>query len=219
MHVNATPARRIAAALNAWQDNARNALSWAHGSWPAGVLSLSEDDCAALTSAVASVEHREACSLAFLASAQIGSPSLEGPFLDALPIEIGLRVLRLRALQFRRGEIRRIVDKRTRMSVLHWAGVSSLEHITRDALVAPDIARLSIPPVAMLDADALALEGLALIARDTSSSCALLRCALPRASAHASWVGGVPRALDQHGTQALIAQLPELLPEWSWLFG
>jgi type III secretion system HrpB4-like protein len=219
MHANVTPARRIAAALNAWQDNARTALSWVHASWPAGVLALGEDDARALTSAIGSVEHREACSLAFLKSAQIASPSLDGPFFDALPIETGLRVLRLRALQFRRGEIRRIVDKRTRMSVLHWAGVSSLEHLTRDVLAAPDIARLSIPPVAMLDADALAFEGLALIERDTSSPCALLRCALPRAAAHASWVGRVPRELDQHGTQALIAQLPELLPEWSWLFG
>jgi type III secretion system HrpB4-like protein len=218
MHVNVTPARRIADALIAWQDNTRDALSWVHVSWLASVLSLGEDEVLALTSAIPA-SRREACSLAFVESACLPPPGLEETFFDALPVDIGLRVLRLRALRFRRAEIRRIVDKRTRLNVLQWAGVSTLELLTRDALAAPDIARLSIPPIATLDADALALEGHALISRDTSSPCALLRCALPRISPHASWIGRVPRDLDHDGTRALIQQLPELLPEWSWLFG
>jgi type III secretion system HrpB4-like protein len=209
-------ARRVADALNAWQSNAREALLWAHVSWTASALSLDENDAHTLIASLDST-HVEACSLAFVRSVE--TPSLDGPFFDALPIETGLRVLRLRALRFRRDEIRRIVDKRTRMNVLQWAGLSSLAPLTTDALNAPDIARLSIPPVSMLDAEALALEGLALISRDTSSPCALLRLALPRHAAHASWIDRIPRDLDRNGTNTLIAQLPELLPEWSWLFG
>jgi type III secretion system HrpB4-like protein len=217
-------ATRVAAALGAWERNARDAFSWAHPSWIAGALAIGEDDAAMLSRALRS----EAVSIAFLHGARVPQPDLEAlaqvhvARLDALPVDTGLQVLRLRALRFRRGEIRRIIDKRTRVSVQQWAGVplDQLTHETaEERMNAPDIARLALTPIAMLDADVLALEGHALIARDTGSSCALLRLALPRTSNRARWADTLPREVDAQGTRTLIARLPEFLPEWSWLFG
>jgi type III secretion system HrpB4-like protein len=219
-----SPASRVAAALGAWERNAREAFSWAHPSWIAGALAIGEDEAEMLARELRS----EAVSIAFLHGARVPQPDLDAlaqagiARLDALPIETGLQVLRLRALRFRRGEIRRIIDKRTRVTVQQWAGVT-LEQLTQDTpeerMHAPDIARLALTPIAMLDADALALEGYGLIARDTLSTCPLLRLALPRASNRARWTDTLPREVDAQGTHMLIARLPEFLPEWSWLFG
>lgn len=229
-----SPFARTTAALAAWQDSARRALQWAHPSWLAGVLDIDEAAARVLIQAV-DPAHR-ASSLSLLQGVGIALPELEslaapGPArLDALPPELGLRVLRIRALRFRRSEIRRIVDKTTRASVVRWAGVP-LDRLTGETpserLSAPDIGQLArrfpIPPVAMLDDDALAFEGHSLIRRDlrAGSPCSLLRLALPRdaASARARWVNQVPADIDPHGTDALIAQLPTLMPEWTWLFG
>lgn len=260
-----SPYRRAAAVLAAWQCNARGVLQWAHPSWLASALAIDEAAARALTRAV--VEQGDAgatrprvgfdaCSLSLLRSVGPGLPELDAfadpgaMRLDAAPPEIGLRVLRIRALRFRRGEIRRIVDKRTRASVVQFAGIP-LERLTGESpnerLAVPDIgqmsARVPIPPVAMLDGDALALEGHALIKRDLRSAgspCPLLRLALPRDAAgmrdsnstsssdsgdprdpraRRHWVEQIPADVDQHGSAALFAQLPNLLPEWAWLFG
>nr|WKF60277.1 hypothetical protein HUO10_004798 [Paraburkholderia busanensis] len=265
-----SPYRRAAAMLLAWQRNARGVLQWAHPSWLASALAIDETQAAGLTQAVAAA-HADDCSLALLRHLGLPMPSLEafaepGPLrLDALPAAAGLRVLRIRALRFRRAEIRRIVDKRTRATVVQWAGLP-LDRLTGDApndrRAMPDIAqmaaRVPIPPVAMLDDHALALEGYALIRRDLEvdldlggarSPCPLLRLALPRGvaadrpvdgyasvpssmqtrdnAAHAShqshaarhWVDQIPADVDQHGTAALFAELPNLLPEYPWLSG
>jgi type III secretion system HrpB4-like protein len=225
-----SPAQRGARALSAWERNACAAFSWAHPSWIAGALAIGEAEALMLSRALGG-DRNESLSHAFLQSARLPPPDLEAlahvhvARLDALPIEIGLRVLRLRALRFRRSEVRRIVDKRTRTAVLQWAGIP-LDRLTNETdeerLNAPDVTRLSLTPVALLDADTLALEGHALIARDLNavrSPCPLLRLALPCASTGTRWIDALPRDLDAQGTQALIARLPEYLPEWSWLFG
>ena len=256
--------RTAAAALAAWQRNARSALQWAHPSWLAGALGIDAAAADGLARALA-VPHGataasdgetdagsdaairlrmrvDACSLALLRCVGLPLPDIRavaGPGalrVDALPPETGLRVLRIRALRFRRGEIRRIVDKRMRARVAEWSGLALDRLITeqpgkRHAI--PDIeqmaARVLIPPVTGVDGDALALEGHALIRRDLGhaySPCPLLRLALP-ADAHAlratgsppHWVDRIPADLDRHGTDALFAELPPLLPEYAWLSG
>lgn len=237
-----TPARRLAQALRAWEQNARDALAWMHPAWLAHGLALAEADAVTLAHAIPR-ERAAACGLALVENAGCALPDLDAlgraqhpASLDALPASLGLNVLRLRALRFRRAELRRIVDKRARASVQQWTGVP-LERLARETpqerASAPDIARLAIAPLATLDADALAFEGLALIERDefadrgkdhgnvpNAAACPLLRLALPRTPAMAPrWVAQVPRETDASGTRALVAQLPELLPEWAWLFG
>jgi hypothetical protein len=46
-----------------------------------------------------------------------------------------------------------------------------------------------------------------------------LRLALPHALPDAAWLRASGRELDAAGTAQLVARLPELLPEWAWLFG
>lgn len=226
-----SPPRRVAQVLRAWEQNARDALAWMHPAWLAHWLQLAEADAIAVTQAVPR-ERAAACGLALIDSAGCALPDLEAlsraqhpSCIDALPASVGLRVLRLRALRFRRAELRRIVDKQARASVLQWTGVA-LERLARETpqerASAPDIARLGIVPLATLDADALAFEGLALIERDSEAkaSCPMLRLALPRTPVRAPrWIEQVPRDTDAQGTRALVAQLPELLPECAWLFG
>jgi len=229
-----SPSQRTALALLAWERNARSALHWAHASWIAKALGIDENAAAALAGAVPG-DLLEASSLALLDSARLPLPELDAlaqvhvARLDAMPPDIGLQVLRLRALRFRSGEIRRIVDKTTRQRVLQWAGVPLNRLTQMQSESAPDIARLAIPPLDTLDDTALALEGHALIKRDTHDSnhsngarspCALLTLALPRAQPGARhWAERAPPEMDPDGTHALIKALPELFPEWAWLFG
>jgi len=254
--------RLAAAALAAWQRNARSALKWAHPSWLACALGIdgaaavalashvtvqrsadaSTDPNAGGSAAVRLRAHQDTCSLALLRCVGLPLPDIRavgGPGalrVDALPPETGLRVLRIRALRFRRGEIRRIIDKRMRARVAEWSGLTLDRLITerpgkRQAI--PNIeqmaARVSIPPVTAVEGDALALEGHALIRRDLGhahSPCPLLRLALPAdahslraAGSHPHWVDRIPADLDRHGTDALFAELPHLLPEYAWLSG
>lgn len=152
--------------------------------------------------------------------------------LDVLPAQTGLQVLRMRALSFRRAEARRLIDKRSRSQLSEWAGVG-IDRLTQDAHLAdaPDTARLAaraaMPPLAELDAAALAIEGCALLLRDLATAdqtsprvpFPLLRLALPRVLPTPPWLAAVPPQLDGLGTARLFARLSELLPEWAWLFG
>ncbi|WP_175865834.1 type III secretion protein HrpB4 [Burkholderia cepacia] len=256
--------RLAAAALAAWQRNARSALQWAHPSWLACALGIDEAAAVALASRVAVQRsadaltdpapdtggsaavrlraHQDTCSLALLRCVGLPLPNIRavvGPGalrVDALSPEAGLRVLRIRALRFRRGEIRRIVDKRMRARVAEWSGLTLDRLITElpgKRQVIPDIkqmaARVPIPPVTAVDSDALALEGHALMRRDLGyahSPCPLLRLALPAdghslraAGSHPHWVDRIPADLDRYGTDALFAELHHLLPEYAWLSG
>jgi hypothetical protein len=158
--------------------------------------------------------------------------------LDALPPAVGLGVLRMRALQFRRTELRRVIDRHNRTRLSEWLGIpfdrlTETARVTQDASSAPDIAmlvaRVSVPPLDTLDAEALAFEGHALLKRDLGvahSPCPLLRIVLPReptgvapGRSPARWVEAVPPDVDADGTRWLLANLGELLPEWPWLSG
>jgi len=131
----AFPFSRTAAALAAWQRNASEAARWAHPSWWAPALDVPPATaCAAfdaLRDALASTRAAAlaACSRALLRAADVALPSFDSlrapnpAVLDALPVEVGLRVLRMRALLLRRAEVRRLIDKQSRRRLAHWVGV------------------------------------------------------------------------------------------------
>jgi type III secretion system HrpB4-like protein len=190
------PFRRAAAVLAAWQCNADTALDWADPSWTAALLRLSaaQVECMRDTLHQASDAARAVCSRSLLHAAcvrpprfdQLAQPALvrhagherhvglgqpNAALLDALPAERGLQVLRMRALLFRRAELRHLIDKRTRQQLSEWVGVSA-DRLTQDVHAGepPDTARLiaraEMPPLVALDAARLAIEGYALLLRD-----------------------------------------------------
>jgi len=237
----AFPFSRAAAALAAWQRNANDAARWAHPSWWAPALDVSPATVSAsfdaLRDALASTGTGAvaACSRALLRAAGVPLPDFDslrapGPLvLDALPVDDALRVLRMRALLLRRAEVRRLIDKPSRRRLAEWIGVplERLGAVPRHGGGAggasthvPDVARLvtrgHLPSLEELDAERLAYEGYALIA--WPRPCPLLRLALPR-DLPPPWPATTARELDTGGTALLFAQLPELLPEWAWLFG
>ncbi|MGF6483160.1 type III secretion protein HrpB4 [Paraburkholderia sp. JPY419] len=240
------PFIRAAAALRTYRANAGEAARWMHPSWTLFLLALDAAQLADWNRALAlsSPAAVERVSLALCASAGVAAPSIETlsqpalrprpqgaspnpSLIDVVPAVTGLQVLRMRALSFRRTEVRRLIDRRSREQLSAWAGCS-VDSLCHDAHLAeaPDIARLGmragIMPLGDLDADALSLEGLILMQRDLEMQappCPLLGLALPRMLHPPAWIVGMPREIDSPGTARLFARLPELLPEWAWLFG
>ncbi|MEX3640226.1 type III secretion protein HrpB4 [Paraburkholderia sp. BR14320] len=255
--VSCVAAARTAAALGAWQRNASEAAHWAHPSWWAPALDLPAAVISASFGALrevlagAQADSLAACSWALLQAVGAARPKFDGlrapdpAVLDALPVGDGLRVLRMRALLWRRAEVRRLIDKQSRLRLAQWVGVP-LERLSaaprQGAAHAPaahvlanetDVARLvargQVPALEQIDEEGLACEGYALIARNMHEAgqsampareprpCSLLRLALPRDMP--PWPGaGVPD-FDGSGTALFFAHLPELVPEWAWLFG
>ncbi|KAG0166420.1 hypothetical protein DFQ30_007215 [Apophysomyces sp. BC1015] len=108
-----TPFDRAAAALTAYDGNARDAMRWAHSSWLAAALGADSSAVHALRTALLNGGRAQldVASRALLRAAGVGMPGI-APFiaagtamLDALPIEDGLRILRARALLFRGAQV------------------------------------------------------------------------------------------------------------------
>ncbi|AEA62757.1 type III secretion protein HrpB4 [Burkholderia gladioli] len=251
------PPQRVAAALNGYRDNLDSAALWADASWSAlpdngwrealsRASSAARRACSQALARAAGV--REPPFGAFATPAVLGTggagvqPAPGGPkpnlaLLDALPVGQALAVLRMRSLSFRRVEVRRLIDKQTRSRLADWTGVHP-DAIAQDAHAAdaPDVAHLAmktgLPPLARLDATAMAVEGWLLFVRDAGGAAeagdsanpadrrrpSLTRLALPRAFAPPA---SLPAAsgLDAAGSIRLFARMPDLLPEVAWLFG
>lgn len=266
------PFLRVAAALDAYRRNLASVACWADPSWSAALLGADAVQLEAWRGALerAGTAAIETCSQALADAAGVKPPSFSAltysalkssasgvvqpnaVLLDVLPVRHALQVLCMRALSFRRAEARRLIDKRTRSLLAEWTGVG-VDRLTQDAHLAdaPDIARLAtraaMPPLTALDANALAVEGCALLLRDLGSASAahglhdvqgmsagqtrqaaaessrlpfpLLRLALPRVLPAPAWLAAVPAALDAPGSARLFARLSDLLPEFAWLFG
>lgn len=223
-------ADQAAAMLLALQHNARTALAWVHPSWSATAFGCDE---AAFRGWFAAAGERcdDPCSLALLRTLLPQTPSFErlnasvASRIDALPVETGLRVLRLYALLFRRAEVRRLIDRDTRTRLAQWIGCP-LDAFTRlavlDAPSSPDLARASqaavVPALDTLDAEQLALEGYARFTHDSSiPPCPLLRLALPRELPEAlHWLHALPALSDAQMPRLLETRLKQLLPEYAW---
>ncbi len=230
------PFARMAAAFAAYERNVRDAARWAHPSWLAAALGVATETLEPLRGALASAGRAQidALSRSLTSMAGVQPPPLDAlrapnlAVLDALPPEWGLRVLRMRALMLRRADVRRLIDKRSRQQLSEWIGIpiDRLMEGARDTTSVPEIARSTVrsPASALdtLDAQALACEGSALLMRDAPAHAApfsLLCLALPRDMRSPSWVHESAREVDAFGTARLFARLPELIPEWAWLFG
>nr|WP_198363693.1 type III secretion protein HrpB4 [Burkholderia ubonensis] len=224
-------------ALTVYQRNARTAAIWADVSWFGTCLgSATDGDGAALSRLRATLSARgdgptAAVSLALLRSLDVVPVSLSGlvgphwSALDAVPVDVAVQVLRMRALIFRRMELRRLIDRKSIVAVSEWSGMQ-IDALAKWSSDAPDIALLAcairIPPLRALDAHALSCEGLALLLRDLNVErppFALTRLAFSRDLRLPVWPGHIDRALDEQGSVRLMERLPEWLPEWGWVFG
>lgn len=239
---------RIAAALQGYCRNLESAAEWAEPSWACALIGLQETAYSGWRDALrrAGVMARTTCSRALAHAAGVRPPEFstfskavvpsEGQavqpnlaLLDALSIEHGLAVLRMRALRFRRAEVRRLIDRRARARLAEWTGtqVDRLEAPAQEA-DAPDIvhliAKTGMLSIEQLDASALAAEGWYLLVRDAGGerddkrSQMLLRLALPR-SLTATACLPAKSGQDASGSAWLFSHVPQLLPETGWLFG
>ncbi|HZZ13233.1 MAG TPA: type III secretion protein HrpB4, partial [Paraburkholderia sp.] len=166
----------LAGMLASYQHNVRTAMRWVHGSWLAVALGLGE---AAAQTLREQLQH-DPCgniSLALMRALPFDPPSLEqllgapAARLDALPIEQGLSALRIRALLLRRAQVRRLIDRNTRVRLTQWTGLSLdcfAGSSAADAAAAPDLTRMlsGVPSLESLDPTQLALEGYTLLARE-----------------------------------------------------
>ncbi|CAB3772870.1 type III secretion protein HrpB4 [Paraburkholderia humisilvae] len=236
------PFERLSARHEAYEANLSRAALWAHPSWFECMLGV---DALTLTRwrvllAQARESTLDSCSRAFVDAAGIEPPppdswglpafvdtangrKLNLALLDMVPTELGIRVLCMRALVFRRFELRRLIDKRIRQRLSAFAGIS-LELLFANAPYAVNPINVkSMPPLNGVTAESLALEGLVLFRRDSHGSGAkhppLLRLALARSTAQDRWLSALPDTADSDGGAWLYSQLPNWLGTWSWLFG
>ncbi|WP_438939370.1 type III secretion protein HrpB4 [Burkholderia pseudomallei] len=212
-----------AAWLAGYDANARRAADWVHASWHGALAPL----------VAAMHEHapalRAACSLLLLRTLGGSAPTLGGfdsraDRLAALPIADTLRLLRMRALLFRRTELRHWIDRASRERLAGWVGADGGRALA--ALCAQPDARRErerrepLAPLTQLSADDVAWEGWCLFERERVWSPAgpmrIVRLALPREPARAPWLERA--AADADGAM-LLAHVPSLFPEWTWLFG
>jgi type III secretion system HrpB4-like protein len=222
-----------AALLNAYEANVQSALRWVHPSWLAAALDLDAPAAESLRQALGMAAEGSIarCSLALIRTLAdavpnwVDEPAPRVAWLDAAPIELGMQVLRLRAIVFRRAEMRRLIDKPSRMRLAQWAGVP-LESVLGNANGAPDIERMVrdglLSPQHEMDAESIAQEGYRLVACEVpelADACPLIRLALPREPAGAPRADVFARGQDPRGMGLLTSYLPTWFPEWAWLFG
>ncbi|KVN10754.1 MULTISPECIES: type III secretion protein HrpB4 [unclassified Burkholderia] len=211
-----------AAWLAGYDANARRAADWVHASWHGALAPL------VATMHERAPALRAACSRLLLRTLAGPSPALDGfdapaDRLAALPVADALRLMRVRALLFRRAELRHWIGRASRERLAGWVGAGGCRALAAlpDAPRARDLDRREpAAPLARLSGDDLAWEGWCLFERDRAWSPAgpmrIVRLALPRDAARAPWIERA--AADADGAM-LLARLPSLFPEWSWLFG
>jgi type III secretion system HrpB4-like protein len=191
-------ARRLAILLRRYERNLRSLIDWIDPSWlaglvPPGVLELAVD----------TVE-REQLSLAVAERLGVSAPPLSSfsakanELLGVLEVREVLDLWRIRALLFRRAELRSWIDRPSRERVSQWVGHDATFFV-RALQVMPDAPKVerftrtgNAPELAALTASRLAWEGLNLFACDERTSergpLWLLRFALPREFETTPWI-------------------------------
>ncbi|KWN14685.1 hypothetical protein WT83_16455 [Burkholderia territorii] len=242
------PAARVAKALAHYWDNVDHAAHWVHSSWIAASLGIPDarlqDWRALLEGAPSGVAAR--CSRALVRMLDVTPPGCselsQGGFvhagtviglepnaclLDVVPAPQAMRIWRMRALLWRRDEVRRLIDRHERARLVDWTGLD-MDVMMRGQNIdwANDATRLvaaAMPPLGLMNASSLAIEGMLLMLRDLKGSRGLpfplSRLALPRYIDVPAWIKALPAHCDEAGTERLFRRLPELLGEWVWLFG
>ncbi|MGN6315739.1 type III secretion protein HrpB4 [Trinickia sp.] len=241
------PAARAAAWLAQYERNRAAASAWIDRSWLPSWWPQAASTCDAL-SAPDSVEAlmrtlsvpAPDMELVFdCAERQQGtSPDCRGSGKAAMPalaltwlsVPEQLRMLRLRAFVFRRGEVRRVVDLERRARLAAWLGDQGGAQLRwlQGLEGAPEMSVLTrmygAPHLDALDATALAWEGYCLFQRDGvlragDATAQLLRLGLPRALDTPAWLARCPRDTDADGSERVLRRLPILFPEHAWSFG
>jgi len=219
--------------LSAYDANVRSSMHWVHTSWLCGALDLDMSSADSLRRALLQKDERSVarCSIALIRMLTDKVPrwvhSLETSvaWLDVVPIEIGVQMLRLRSIIFRRSELRRVIDKPSRVRLAQWGGVP-LDGALDSCNGAPDIARMVaenlVLPQEQMDAVAIAEEGYRLLVCDApelAAFCPLLRLALPQEGSAAWRADAFSCGQDKGGMEVLRSYFPVWFPEWAWLFG
>jgi len=137
--------------------------------------------------------------------------------------------MRLRALWFRRNELRRIVGRESRDHCLDLIGAANADNLLRLIQMQPSgpqiepLYRLGLPALGGLSALLLAWEGWCLFRRDgawrSGTPTDLVRLALPRDLVEPEWLDTCDPAVDRDGSIETLKLLPHLYPEQSWSFG
>ncbi|WP_323123322.1 type III secretion protein HrpB4 [Burkholderia alba] len=239
---------RIAMALDCYRRNVDQVADWAHSSWIAASFGVPEtrmlgwrallvgaptgatERCSRALVRALSVPPPEFADLSqggFKRTATVGLAQPNACLLDVVPAPVTLQIWRMRALLLRRGEVRRLIDRHAQRRLAEWTGLDVdvlMSGPNTDS--ANDVARLAsvaIPPLATMDADTLAIEGMLLVLRDLKGPDGvpfpLSRLALARYVDAPAWLNALPTQHDEGGTARLFRRLPELLREWAWLFG
>jgi hypothetical protein len=165
---------------------------------------------------------------AWLRAAGLATPPLDAfrgdpGALAALPVELALPALRMRALHFRRAELRYWIDRSSRERLAGWLGDASSGALRwlMDMPHAPQLDRLmracGMPALDALDDEALAWEGFCLCLRagwcSPRSPLALLRFALPRELKVPDWLDDAGAAAGINDGAAVMRRLSDFFEE------
>ncbi|WP_423760233.1 type III secretion protein HrpB4 [Burkholderia sp. NLJ2] len=247
------PQQRAAALLNSYRRNFAKAVCCADPSWTCTVLGVGDARYAAWRTTLeqAGEGTRDTYSQAIARAAGVTRPSLDMllepalrkptpgsvvaaripnlALLDVLPHELGLAILRMRALSLRSAEVRLLIDKQTRSQISAWTGVHpdifmQDSHSIGIADAGWLKTAIRMPPLVSHDALTLSIEGWILLLRDIgadppSDTITLRRLALPRSLVVPRWLVELPARFDAFGSEQLFERLPRLLPEYAWVFG
>lgn len=194
----ANVARRLAILLRRYERSLRSLIDWIDPSWLARLV---PPDVAQL--AVDTAE-RERLSLAVADRLGVSTPPLSSfsakanDLLGVLDVREVLDVWRIRALLFRRAELRSWIDRPSRERVNQWVGADATFFVRALQVMpeAPKVERFTrngnAPELAALTAAQLAWEGWNLFACDERTNergpSSLLRLALPRELEPTPWI-------------------------------
>jgi hypothetical protein len=232
-----SPAARAAAWLAQYERNRLDAIEWVDRSWLPGWLRAAEPQDEAMRA------RDNACALAGalglpLVEAQEAFGGIDGAkaatagrrqslALTSLPMRDQLRLLRVRALVFRRAELRRVLDLERRSRWAATIGDDGAAHLRwlQSLPDAPEMSALSrtlgAPALDAIDETTLAGEGYWLLTRDgvlpaERAASSMLRFGLPRTWNTPAWLARCDRGVDTDGTEHLLDRLPILFPEHAW---
>jgi hypothetical protein len=228
-------AERLHRAAGCYGEMARTAACWAHPSWLATPLGLSQSAAAKLQEKLAhgSHEHMFAVSAALLQHCRVGpapfaalaarsrrKPSASGSaaLLCLVPPATRMRMLCMRALLGHADELRRMIDRPARLRLSQAIGVPLSEFIARTGGSARSS---SAGELASLAADDLAAAGYAALVADRAPPGRFAALAMPCDRVFEPAVPAAPAAPTGGPSlgSSWAALLPDLFPEWTWLFG
>jgi type III secretion system HrpB4-like protein len=194
----ANVARRLAVLLRRYERNLRSLIDWIDPSWLAGLVPSGAVELAVDTA------EREQLSLAVAERLGVSAPPLSSfdtkasDGLGMLEVQEVLDLCRIRALLFRRAELRSWIDRPSRERVSQWVGHDATFFVRALQVMpdAPKVERLTrtghAPELAALTASQLAWEGWTLFACDDRTNergpSWLLRFALPREVDATPWI-------------------------------